>query len=213
MIKVHSTRILKYDKEIASNFDSRRQKRLLECNNEKIRNEIFTSGLLIGLIKPKNSEISYTETGKPYFESSNLHFNVTHSDIKALIAYTDESEVGIDYEATTRRVNEDIARRLVNEDDKIKDLLRLFTIKESISKLLGLGLGLDFRNIHLTPEYNTRPGIDNVKAKKNLEYYRFVIKASDNQITATGYVASFIINDGYVAISSNKSINYLMINL
>ncbi len=98
-------------------------------------------------------KISYGSHGKPYLERGDLHFNLSHCDGIAVCAVSD-SCVGVDAEGI-RTVSDRLIQRVllpdeikwVNSyglpDEKNRAFLRLWTVKESVMKYLGAGLGLD----------------------------------------------------------------------
>ena len=102
----------------------------------------------------KNSrEIALGSHGKPYIVSGKLHFNLSHCDGIGVCAVSDRC-VGVDAEGI-RTVSDGLIQRVLTSDeikvlssygsaeDKRKAFLRLWTIKESVMKYLGTGLGLD----------------------------------------------------------------------
>lgn len=97
----------------------------------------------------------------PYAEVG-LHFNVSHAGQRALIALTADHPVGVDIEAH-RPLGEDgaglaamichprelAAWKALPQAGRLHDFYRIWTGKEALSKALGLGLGLDFRQLEL----------------------------------------------------------------
>ena len=94
-------------------------------------------------------EICISANGKPYFINSNLFFNYSHSKnyIACAISFY---EVGIDIEETTRNINDDIAKKYLDNVIGNEKRIETWVKKESYSKLKGLGLKIGFQNIKLS---------------------------------------------------------------
>ena len=104
-------------------------------------------------------EVSEGEHGKPYFPARpDLHFNLSHCPAAAACVVSD-SPVGIDIE-TVRPLREALARRVLSEQEWASlnhplspvhsseiAFTRLWTMKESLSKLIGYGLTLDWSRL------------------------------------------------------------------
>ena len=93
--------------------------------------------------------ITVDENGKPSIPGSGLHFNLSHSDEKVLCAVSDRP-VGCDVEKI-EEIDIKIAKRFFAEeeykiiavsDDSQTEFYRIWTMKESFSKAIGLGLKL-----------------------------------------------------------------------
>lgn len=120
--------------------------------------------LLSKLINKKSSSINIfvNPYGKPFVEcSSNVRFNLSHSNNYALYAFTVGSEVGIDVEEDNYQININEIAPLVLSIDEYKyfrhlDSLqqrniffKLWTSKEALSKNYGFGMTMDFKQIHV----------------------------------------------------------------
>lgn len=97
------------------------------------------------------------EMGKPYLKDSTLHFNVSHSGEYLAIAVS-ESPVGIDIQET-KMIRDGMYRKVVRPqenaligDDRQKDFLRLWTLKESFVKAEGKGLRISMKNYYFGKE-------------------------------------------------------------
>ncbi len=97
----------------------------------------------------KLPEICISANGKPYFKNSNLFFNYSHSKnyIACAVSFY---EVGIDIEETTRNINDNIAKKYLDNVSGNKKRIETWVKKESYSKLKGLGLKIGFQNIKLS---------------------------------------------------------------
>ena len=103
---------------------------------------------------PNGIVFAANEFGKPYLENARLKFNLSHSENIALIAITNEVEVGVDVEAINRKVEYlDLAERFFSQDEfeaiaayPEKSLphafFRCWTSKEAIIKAKGEGLSI-----------------------------------------------------------------------
>ena len=88
------------------------------------------------------------EWGKPYFESSNLHFSISHTKKHAFCALS-EGPVGIDAEEKDRKIDLRLAEKILSPaekqrylaaPDKREALLKLWVLKEAAAKCSGEGL-------------------------------------------------------------------------
>lgn len=98
-------------------------------------------------------EILRDEMGKPYLKDSALHFNVSHSGEYLAVAVS-ESPVGIDIQET-KMIRDGMYRKVVRPqenaligDDRQKDFLRLWTLKESFVKAEGKGLRISMKDYY-----------------------------------------------------------------
>lgn len=97
-------------------------------------------------VSVKYADLQRDENGKP-MPINGWHFSLSHSgSFWALVV--DRSEIGIDIEVP-RVVPERVVRRALADDELPEqgDVLRTWVIKEAYAKLLGVGIGLDFRSV------------------------------------------------------------------
>lgn len=101
----------------------------------------------------KCPEIRKDALGKPYLKNSRLHFNVSHSGAYLAIAVS-ESPVGIDIQKM-KNIREEMYRKVVQPKEQVligeerqKDFLRLWTLKESFVKAEGKGLRIPMRDYY-----------------------------------------------------------------
>lgn len=101
--------------------------------------------------------IAYTEHKKPYLENCNIKFNISHSGDFTICAIA-KSEIGCDVQ-----IHDPISKALENEcmtknelefylsrkteQQKYNYFYKMWTVKESIMKMLGQGLYLSPKNI------------------------------------------------------------------
>lgn len=130
----------------------------------------FTRTVLARYLKIEPDIIDYRkgQQGKPYllqtssFESNNLQFNLSHTEDVALLAVTQEVEVGVDIECNERKTDwQGIVKRFFTESEqKVLFALpeaqqkaaffELWTRKEAYMKVLGTGLSLSPTEFSLT---------------------------------------------------------------
>lgn len=87
--------------------------------------------------------------GKPTLAPpfADLHFNLSHADGLVAVATSREGPVGVDVEACARTIDVETIGRRVFAPGEPGEPLRLWTLKEAVSKATGLGLSLPFNQI------------------------------------------------------------------
>ena len=107
-------------------------------------------------------EVESDENGKPFFKDSNIFFNISHSGTKVICAISSQ-EVGCDVEKS-HDSGEKIAKRffaeeesaLIEKAESIEEGSRLFqriwTLKESVLKEIGLGVAFPMNNFLVVDE-------------------------------------------------------------
>ncbi|MGK7370259.1 MAG: 4'-phosphopantetheinyl transferase family protein [Candidatus Halalkalibacterium sp. M3_1C_030] len=99
--------------------------------------------------------IKKDEMGKPYGETNSKHLfmSIAHSATYALCALSESKDIGIDLEPADRKVHQGLKSRILHpkEKDDIRslDLIRVWTLKEAVVKLHGLGLRTNLNDILL----------------------------------------------------------------
>lgn len=121
-----------------------------------IKTNIESKKLIDQVLKDNNINnytIIYNEYGKPYLKNINKYFNVSNTKNISVCVFSDK-EIGVDIECL--RYNELVMKRMFNEKEinlikKSKNKKEMFTIiwtiKESYSKLIGLGLNYNYKKI------------------------------------------------------------------
>lgn len=102
---------------------------------------------------PFEIPIKYSEYGKPFVNKKfNLNFNISNSGDYILVAVSRKSEVGVDVEKRNDVSNyTGIARRFFTNGEVNLALncqntfYDIWCLKESFSKSIGIGMGLDFK--------------------------------------------------------------------
>lgn len=104
-----------------------------------------------------------SQHGKPYFvekresgeeEISEIKFNLSHSGEMA-VCILSNNEVGIDIEKM-RKYNPKVADKILSDEEweflqkseqRDKDFIKFWTLKEAYGKYTGKGLGMDFKQV------------------------------------------------------------------
>ena len=97
-----------------------------------------------------------------------MYFNLSHSNDYYAFAISKE-EVGIDIEKVRDDVNINLIKRISNSKDEIKDVIKMWTIKESYLKYLGTGINTNFKDILINKNSVSRNG------EMLASYYNFKI--------------------------------------
>jgi len=85
----------------------------------------------------KEIEIIKNKHGKPYFKNCSLYFNISHTANVIIIVISD-TEAGIDIEKKSRIITEKFADKYFKDEyANLAEVVKLWTIKESIIKYLG----------------------------------------------------------------------------
>ncbi len=100
-------------------------------------------------ISPGDVKFSYGAQGKPTLNhKTDLRFNLSHSEGLALIALSDEAEIGVDLEQIRpERATSDVARAVFTDaeqaelvgPDRVERFFQLWTRKEAYLKAIGQG--------------------------------------------------------------------------
>ncbi len=147
--------------EIMSDLSDIRREAIMKYKMEADRKRSLAAGLLIrdALIEQGKSQddIVITDKGRPTIEG--MDFNVSHSGRYAVIAVS-QDKVGCDIEHVKDR-NYSVAKRYFTEDElawienannKEEAFYRIWTARESYSKLTGEGILLEFNRYEIRPE-------------------------------------------------------------
>lgn len=96
-------------------------------------------------------KIETAEHGKPYLpDYPGIHFNLSHSGNRVMCIVSDQ-EVGCDVEKIEERLISQVIRCFAESEQEIakqspENFFRIWTLKESILKLSGMGLGIELRS-------------------------------------------------------------------
>jgi phosphopantetheinyl transferase len=101
--------------------------------------------------------------GKPVTAAGlpRLHFSVSHTDEIAVVAVSPDRELGVDAELLDQAIGEDVIAAFLSADEqraiggepalRATRFVRLWTLKEAYTKLLGDGLAADLSRIDFDP--------------------------------------------------------------
>jgi 4'-phosphopantetheinyl transferase len=113
-------------------------------------------------IPPPEIVISKGKYDKPYIDSPNCHFNLSHAADLFAISYSSHHPVGVDTEKSDRKLNWEIIARsyfhkkekeLIEQTDshtKRKIFFAIWTRKEAILKTIGCGIVNNLEEIDTT---------------------------------------------------------------
>ena len=141
--------------------------KFIEHKNHFIIFHGFMREILARYLQIKPIDIVYTkgDKGKPYLSSqlnSSIQFNLSHTKDIALLAISNDSEVGVDIEHLDRKTDwQGIVKRFFTADEQqalfnLPEALQqqafyeLWTRKEAYMKVLGSGLSLSPTDFSLT---------------------------------------------------------------
>lgn len=155
--------------------DERRRNKISRCkqNGDKYRSLLAGVLLRYGLeqegIAYETVVFAENSHGKPFLKSpEGIFFSISHSEDYVVCAFSTQN-LGVDIEDRQRicrkkAMLEKIAKRSFTEDEyiryeniqnfveKCEYFLRLWTRKESCSKAVGLGLGMDFSQMDVSSD-------------------------------------------------------------
>lgn len=125
-------------------------------------------------LKEKDLIINYNENGKPSFKDYNdIKFNLSHSKEYAIAVISNE-EVGCDIEFL-RKYNDKISKKYFSKEEqeyidnslnKDESFTRIWVLKESFLKALGIGLINNMKEISIIPN-DDKIKINQKISKKN----------------------------------------------
>ncbi len=107
-------------------------------------------------IKAHRIKFGHGSFGKPFIQDSELRFSMSHTHGAICAAFGGEGEIGVDVELRSRRVNEELYKRVLCKEERLhttsnEDFLRFWVKKEAFLKRLGVGITRDLRGIN-SPE-------------------------------------------------------------
>ena len=139
-------------------------------------------------LKEKDLIVKENKYGKLFFENKkDIKFNLSHSKDTA-IAVISNKEVGCDIEKL-RKYNEKIANKYFSKgenefinksEDKDESFTRIWTLKESFLKAIGIGLIQNMNEISIIPNDIS------IEIKQNIDERKWIfkeIKLDDNYIS------------------------------
>ncbi len=115
--------------------------------------------LLHGMLGIRECSITLGEHGKPCAPDCSVNFNLSHSGEYAVLA-VGEHPIGVDVEQCDER-HFSVAKRVFTPGEQAwmaeapaERFMKLWTMKESVSKALGQGLSLPFESFDVLPLLN-----------------------------------------------------------
>lgn len=99
-------------------------------------------------LEEKNISFSFAlnSFGKIYLNEISVYISLTHSKGYFAFAISNE-EIGLDIEKIRNNINERIIERISKEKIKKDEIIKIWTIKESYLKYLGIGITTDLKNV------------------------------------------------------------------
>ena len=98
-------------------------------------------------------EIIKNKYGKKYLKTNELYFNISNKDNITVIVISDK-EIGVDIESIKYNSSilntictESEKKYILNSVDKENDFTKMWTMKESYVKMIGLGLKYDLKKV------------------------------------------------------------------
>lgn len=124
-------------------------------------------------IPPTGITFGYTKHGKPFVTSAGtqIHFNVSHSEERALYVISRKYPVGVDVEYLNRNIaynglakrfftyDERAALQRLPKSDRQRAFLACWTRKEAIVKAMGDGLSLPLDQVEVAIDPDTVPRV------------------------------------------------------
>jgi len=142
---------------------------LLRIRDPANRNGAISARVLLRLglsramdrtVAPAEWDFSATAAQRPIVANGlpQIHFSVSHIDELAVVAISPNLNIGIDVESVDQTVAENVTAAFCHRDEKravgdlsdlqrTREFIRLWTLKEAYTKMMGLGHALDFKMI------------------------------------------------------------------
>ena len=132
-----------------------RQKKIDAFKFDRDKRLSLGAGVLLETVAAQAGagELCYGEKGKPFFAQGGVHFNLSHSGHYAVCAVSDKP-VGVDIE-TVRVFSESLVRHVFDSGERAfaqgsdERFTQLWTIKESVMKFFGQGVGISPKKISI----------------------------------------------------------------
>jgi phosphopantetheinyl transferase len=145
---------------------------LLRIQDPGNRNSAIAARILLRLglskatersIAPAEWQFAQTEQQRPTIAAGlpQIRYSVSHVDELAVVAISPDLNVGIDVESIDQRVSHAAMKEFCHTDElssaqhlgdaqKIREFVRVWTLKEAYTKLRGVGHSLDFKMLRFT---------------------------------------------------------------
>lgn len=171
---VNQDQVVDYKSHFLQLLSQEEQERLLafKCRDSYLR-FVLRRGILRMLLAlytqqhPAEVVISVRKYGKPYLASGELHFNISHSDELAIMAFS-ENRLGIDIEKiqpiddAVLVVNHQYSTceqqywSSLDEDERLSAFYKIWTGKEAFIKFIGTGLTMPLKSFDIVVNDETR---------------------------------------------------------
>jgi len=124
-------------------------------------------------ISPAEVHFSYNEHRKPAISHPTLHFNLAHSNDIAVVALTQQFDIGVDIEKLQDDYKENLAKRFFNAkeyaalmnlpaQERISGFFRLWSRKEALIKAIGKGLNIPLSSFAVSLQDRETISFDNI---------------------------------------------------
>lgn len=123
---------------------------------KNISSSEFLKSTLNKVYNISNYEIIYNKYNKPYLKDSNLYFNISHDKDTTVLVIGDK-EIGVDTQYLTYK--EKVIKHSFNKKEQLimenslnkrYDFTRIWVMKESYLKCLGIGIEYGLKNVDTT---------------------------------------------------------------
>jgi 4'-phosphopantetheinyl transferase len=114
-------------------------------------------------VEPSAWRFTVDDRGRPVVAEGlpRINFSISHLDPLVLVAVSADLEVGIDVECIDQDISPDVVAEFSHLDEhhsvgglprprEIREFIRLWTLKEAYTKMVGTGHSLDFKSIKFT---------------------------------------------------------------
>jgi 4'-phosphopantetheinyl transferase len=158
--------ILELSDDLVKLLNDDEQEELSSFKNQMRKKEFITARLLLKKMSRKmgmkrdDFNISKDEWGCPHgkYGAVDYHVSIAHTQENVFCGITQHTAIGIDLEPENRTVTEKLRERIIHPDEaqslKETESIRLWTIKEAVIKLEGLGLRMNMNEIQVQQDKN-----------------------------------------------------------
>lgn len=178
---------------VLSDSEKSRVQQLRNSNDRLVY--ILTHSLLRLLIAreldkdPYSVDFANDKNGRPFLQSGEIFFNISHTRYAFAIALARTYVPGIDIERIDRNIDHDqIAENyfskneidyITRDENRRKAFFRLWTRKESLLKSIGSGIVTDLTQVEVAGDRNTIPSVLFPDEKFNPLYEKYYIYSVD----------------------------------
>ncbi|MBS5984143.1 4'-phosphopantetheinyl transferase family protein [Clostridium butyricum] len=178
-----------------------------------ILGEALLRKILISEYDLKNSDIKFifNDYAKPFLESKNIQFNISHSG-KWVLLGIDDNLIGVDIEEVKDINYKEISESIFNYNEflyiknstsKLHTFYKLWTLKESYIKMIGKGMSIQLKSFKLK-----RCGYDTWKS--NCQYYKVNVYYKNYILDNKSIVSICSFKDRFPNEIQIKNVDYLL---